>query len=313
MYIAPRTIKPVVLLLVLLAISPALTRADNPPGEQRVYIESENFVIFHGENEQWCDNVLRLLEHARTQFQLHMEKSGFTFEAPQKPLVWVCFADRREFEQHARFTDQMNASWLDAYYSARSNVVSIVRDPTARASRDGAVEMTKTHATADIDTSPRIDASKLTHEAAHQLSFNTGVQKRGVMYPLWVSEGIATCFEADPSGVIDPACDNPQRSGRLRRLSRLDRLVPLEDFITLVRIPAESTEKSLRIYAQAWGFFNFAFTRHPESLRRYLLELSRLKPGQRNHDTMLNEFITAFGPIEDIELEWHDYLVELDK
>ena len=70
-----------------------------------------------------------------------------------------------------------------------------------------------------------------------QLAFNTGVQTRGVMYPLWVSEGLATNLEADGAGGLGLGRDNPGRRERLLRARAEGRLVPIADFLTLTRVP----------------------------------------------------------------------------
>ena len=71
------------------------------------------------------------------------------------------------------------------------------------------------------------------HEAAHQISFNMGIQIRNVDYPFWFSEGLACGFEVeDAAGHRGPALVNFGRVPPLKDALKDDKLIPLEQIIT---------------------------------------------------------------------------------
>lgn len=159
-----------------------------------------------------------------------------------------------------------------------------------------------------ISTSgPPLDTARLTHELAHQLAFNSGLQKRGVMYPFWVSEGLATNFEFESlAGSGFEQCSTA-RCGCLIKMRDAGELVPLQQFLVQTKVPADAA-RSRRYYAQAWAFFQFVLTQRSEDLQRYLGRLAQLPPGCRNAKVLLREFTHAFGSPEEIEGSWNVFL-----
>jgi hypothetical protein len=223
-------------------------------------------------------------------------------------LKWVCFSDGGRFNSYALAADGMDLSWLSGYYSSKTNVVAIIK-PHARAYMQENRLPAK-----DVDGSilaitsvPGVhpDAVKIIHEAAHQFAFNTGLQKRRVMYPLWFSEGLATSFE---NGQIFGGDD--VRMQRLAEMYHQGKLIPLNEFVTITRLPASGqTQKD--IYAQACGLFNFLCEQRSDNLRSYLAELYKLEPGKRSPQVLHGEFVSAFGPIDKLERSWRQFIQSL--
>ena len=143
------------------------------------------------------------------------------------------------------------------------------------------------------------------HEAAHQLAFNTGLQKQKVMYPIWVSEGLASNFEN-----CIPADDEHIRQKRLLTMYRENRLIPLNEFILLTRMPEDSAQRK-DIYAQACVFFKFLSEEHTDSFKNYMADLYDVRTGWRSRAALHTEFISAFGPIKEMDKSWNAYLKSL--
>ncbi len=143
------------------------------------------------------------------------------------------------------------------------------------------------------------------HEAAHQLSFNTGLQKRNVMYPLWVSEGLATSFETSFSGSCDTA-----RINRLIEMQKNHRLCKLSEFVSITTLPSDA-EAQKDFYAQACGFFEFLSQNHKDNLTKYFASLYGLKTGPRTKKALYKEFIASFGPMNEMEKSFLDYVNSL--
>ena len=142
------------------------------------------------------------------------------------------------------------------------------------------------------------------------LAFNSGLQKRGVMYPLWVSEGLAMSLEADSVAAIGRDRQNLRRLAQLRQAHEDGRLMPIAQFVALVQIPGSQAAAN-DLYAQAWGFFGFLLQNHPRELRDYLRSLGRADAGTRTPEAMLREFTAAFGPIERLEAAWLSHVTSM--
>jgi len=203
-------------------------------------------------------------------------------------------------------TENQNLSWLSGYYSAKTNIVTIVSPE----------QISKWQVNAHRNSSPDIiacppdaetDMAKVLHEVAHQLSFNSGLQKRKVLYPLWASEGLAMFFER--SFLIEYFKSSRYteiRANQLVQLYNKNKLIPLEKFISMSRLDQE--DNAIDVYAQAWGFFDFLCERKAMSLKRYFSDLYDNKPGFRDQKTICNEFIRAFGSMDQLELQWKNFL-----
>ena len=273
------------------------------PGPSFSEFASSNFNIVHDADETEAEKIAQLLELTYQQFQTTFKSRGFELRNPEDKLMWVCFSDCGRFNSYALEADGMDLSWLSGYYSAKTNVVAIIK-PHARAylqenqppARDGDTGGNILAITSVPGAHP--DAVKIIHEAAHQFAFNTGLQKRRVMYPLWLSEGLATSFE---NGQIFGGDD--VRMQRLVEMHHQGKLIPLNEFVTMTRLPASSqTHKD--IYAQACGLFNFLCKHRSDNLRSYLAELYKLEPGRRSTQVLHREFISAFGDIGKLEGSW---------
>lgn len=283
---------------------------------------TEHFVLFHEPDADYVAGTCRALEYAYGHFYEVFSHAGFDLSRAPDRLVWICFPQKSAFSQYALQVEGMDLSWLDGYYSTLTNRVAIVQtDTKARRRREETPQLPASDVQVVVaaNRSPRegvlpmsaagqrFDVTRLTHEVAHQLAFNSGIQKRGVAYPLWVSEGLATNFEFDASVTAGlERCNTARCKGLLEAYAEGD-LVPLRQFVTQTTVPPDA-RVGRRYYAQAWGFFQFILTERPESLRAYLSQLAQTRPEQRDERTQLAEFTEAFGPPETLELSWNAFL-----
>ncbi|NJL70970.1 MAG: hypothetical protein HC888_04795 [Candidatus Competibacteraceae bacterium] len=79
---------------------------------------------------------------------------------PEHRLRFYLFADKNEYLRFAKKRDRFDASWTVGYFSVGKNFVAV-------------------HDGLDDET----DLKLARHEAAHQLSFNSGLQKSSAAYP----------------------------------------------------------------------------------------------------------------------------------
>lgn len=278
------------------------------------------------------DSTGQMLESAYERFSSDFTEAGFRLRPIQERLSWIVFNDESQYYDFARMVDEMESSMLQSYYAARTNHVVVLQASRAsrwrhrsfpsdrhyeQANRTGSrsqplsgMDAQPTESGRDTHTG-MLDVRRAVHEVAHQLAFNTGLQKRGVMYPLWVSEGLATNFECDALSNIGFGGDNPPRQRQLRRAYENDRLMPLEDFVTLVHIRSSSPYSANDLYAQSWAFFNFLYNHRRSELKTYLAALARLEPGSRDALTMRREFTKVFGAIQRLDRAWQKHLSSL--
>lgn len=285
---------------------------------------TSNFRI-HSNHPDWAHEAGSLLEFTHERFY---DIWGDLAAPLDEPLTWVGFNHRDEFHRYAHESDGVDMSWSDGYYSARTNRVVVVH-PTSREpqsvtrgrdsqdvlGQDGEDRPADTEDESGTEKSekqePRpamIDTGQVTHEAAHQIAFNSGLQRRGVMYPLWVSEGLATNFETNDEGEFGPDVDNPNRRRQLLRAWEGGRMMPLEDLIVMTRVPRSPGQSISEVYAQCWAFFQFLYAQREGQLKHYLATLRQNSPGHRRNRTLRNEFYDSFGDIRVIEAAFHDFI-----
>lgn len=266
----------------------------------------------------WAEEAGDLLEYTHGRFY---ELWGDLVEPLEEPLTWLGFSRRDDFHRYAEEEDGMDMSWSDGYYSAQTNRVVVVhqtsrgqRRSARRSSRGGDGEVLGQEGSEEADeksqTPALTDPGQVTHEAAHQMAFNSGLQRRGVMYPLWVSEGLATNFETNPDGEFGPDTDNPNRRRQLLRAWEGGRMMSLEDLVVLTRVPRSPGQSISEVYAQCWVFFQYLYTHHESQLKNYLEALSQKGTGRRRDRTLHREFHDSFGSLRAIEKGYHDFIRE---
>jgi Protein of unknown function (DUF1570) len=285
-----------------------------------VSTRTKHFDLLHKPGASFATLAGTTLERAYQHFYEVFGQAGFDLSRPADRLIWICFPQKSSFDRYALRVEGMDLSWLDGYYSTLTNRVAIVQADEGPSPQEETAPVLPREVRVAVAANrspredvlpmapgPQFDVTRLTHEAAHQLSFNSGLQKRGVMYPLWVSEGLATNFEF--SGGANPGLDRanlPRRNG-LCNAYATGGLTPLRQFVVQTTVPPDASV-GRRYYAQAWGFFRFLLTEHPEALRAYLRQLAQTRPERRDALTMFTEFTQAFGPLAPLESAWYAFL-----
>jgi hypothetical protein len=284
---------------------------------------TEHFTIVHEVGAGDIAGTGRALESAYRHFYDVFLKAGFRPTHSEDPLVWICFPQQSGFNRYALRAEGMDLSWLDGYYSTLTNRVAVVQ-PNLRMARrepvilppprmgDMRITLAANHRQSEnvlpmSPSGPTLDLTRLTHELAHQLAFNSGIQKRGVMYPIWVSEGLATNFECDSLTSESVLSSSTTRAGCLAATYTGGEMMPLRELVVQTRVSAD-IEASRQHYAQAWAFFRFLLTERPENLRVYLSRIVSLPGGRRDGQRLLNEFTDAFGAPESLEPAWNAFV-----
>lgn len=255
--------------------------------------ETSHFVIMHTQEEAWAGDLGGLLEDLYARFERVSASAGFAVHPPKNPLAWLCFGDADAFDQYESDFEREGPAAFKSFYSSRTDRVLLLRAGAGAAAPVSA------------------DDTRIAHELAHQMAYNTGLQTRGVMYPLWVSEGIAMLYE---SALLSPesfAADNPLRRQRLCEARAHHRLLPLERFVLMTRAPSGDGARN-DFYAQAWGLANLMMRQHRAAFARYLAVLGQMEGGRRPEAALALEFRSAFGEPARLETAWQSYLAALN-
>lgn len=290
-------------------------------GESTQVSATEHFAIVHEAGVNYVLGTSQTIELAYKQFYEAFSLAGFDLTRSAERLAWICFPQQSQFDEYALRVEGTDLSRLDGYYSTLTNRVAVVEPSPRLPQREQADASLKPDSRASVvansqrheevlpmsTVDSQMDVARLTHELAHQLAFNSGLQKRGVKYPFWVSEGLATNFEFDwLAGTGFANCSTARRDCLVRTYAAGE-LVPLRQFVVQASAPS-SASQSRRYYAQAWAFFQYLLTERGEGLRNYLQGVAAPPAGRRTAKVLLREFADAFGPPEDMESSWNAFL-----
>ncbi|MEN6627214.1 MAG: DUF1570 domain-containing protein [Candidatus Sumerlaeia bacterium] len=260
-----------------------------------------HFQLVNARDAEWSERMGDMLELLYDCFCRDMKELGFAVSEPADPLTWLCFDGEKAFVEYARTADSFNAGWLREYYSPRTNRVALIR-PDA---------MTRT---VGIEAGGEpVDILPISHEATHQFSYSTGLFRRGVMYPVWLTEGVAMSFETDSARTLGLNKFNLPRMKQLVRVRRAGRMLPLGRFMIMTHFRPDEGHDLGDLYAQADGFFRFMLMNHGDQLRAYVARLGAMAPGRRSPEALEAEFAAAFGAAGPLEAEWNDYLDKVER
>lgn len=270
--------------------------------------QNERFLVFSDSREFDFPVTEEFLDSFSSSFLNTFRKAGFKVRPLQKQMVWVCITDAQRYQHYSVYADGMDLSSLVSYYSTQTNCVAFhwvkptPASPTQFASAQTAMPSPPSEVKDDF-------LRRITHELAHQLAFNCGIQKRGILYPLWVSEGLALNFEFGDT-FESQADRNAERKQRLTKLVKQDMVLPLEHLVTTSRLP-RSNEERCDLYAECWGLYYFLSHNYPVQFREYIQFLYGLDPVYRSPSELLNEFEYFFGDTRGHDRAWRTFLSEL--
>ncbi len=282
-------------------------------GQAYKVLETDHFSLVYSADIKEDEKIASLLELAYCHFQSLFNDCNCIAKQTQEKLKWVAFTNKDDFNLYAFNTENQDLSWLNGYYSAKTNAVAIV-SPEKISKWQIRYREYEEQAANIIACPPDAETglAKIVHEAAHQLSFNTGLQKRKVMYPFWVSEGLATFFEENMFSVYFKTSRYASiRKDGLVQVQKQKKLIPFDKFLSMTSL--DGTVPAVNAYAQAWGIFQFLFENNKKSLKKYLSNLYTLEPGWVDEQTLHDEFTDAFGPPDELYPAWIQFVENLSK
>ena len=302
---------------------------------------SRSFLVLSDAGDAWTRSRITLLERAREQYFRNLDSLGVPVHPHAHRLVCVFFGEHGDYLEFAKKHDGFNAGWTAGYYSIGLNAIIIHDDRTSpsltRILREMEGDQTRIdellerakqadrqrqtqpaqllrEAAADLEKNLAADreriekqvlrfgVAKVLHEAVHLLAFNTGLQKRNVAYPLWVSEGLASSFETDnTSGRFGFAFAYEPRRQQLDEIVLRGDLPELTDLLTLDDNTNLNTQTARPLYAAAYGLFKELHRTKRAQMAAYLKELADLPPGEQTDAEHLARFERHFGEVDALE------------
>jgi Protein of unknown function (DUF1570) len=238
--------------------------------------QTAHFVVVHppGDFQNWATPF----EDLFLRFGHYFSSRGFAVPEPDFPLVAVVLNSRAEFDRFLSQHQPADAQVL-GYYAPRSN-----RIITYRQTVDGGGQLQ--------------DLSTIVHEAAHQTAFNTGIHTRFAACPLWISEGLATMFEA--RGVHSSAwygrVEERIHSGRLQLLLALAARKGEIEISELVQRDDLFRSDPDYAYSLAWGLTFYLAETQPREYFDFLRSTARAEHfAEYGSVARLEDFSAAFG------------------
>jgi len=313
---------------------------------------TRHFTLLYDTSDAFAAARGAQLEQAYDMFFLYFDMQRLRPGFLQHRLISIVFKSYDDYAVYAKAVDGNEVPWAAGYYSGRTNRSAFYDDTTgpdgarldktladmrgqvadltkqiSDAQRKNAIAVANdlirqrndvnaklqnlsAHTGAVMD---QFNGVKTLHEATHQLAFNTGIQTRAVDYPLWLTEGLATGFEAQSKeGARGPGAVNAFRIDSLRQALKDNKLVGLKTFLTATPDLKDGAAASL-FYAQSWSLFHFLYRSDRAGLEKYLSSLLAQKPGVRlGPQEQSRLFCDAFGgDLDAIEERWRKYLQSL--
>lgn len=254
--------------------------AELPSGFQ-VY-QTAHYVICHNTTDTYARWVGALFERAYAGFYSFWKNKGLELPEPTLPMIAIVFSDQESFAKIARPEVGDLVDSVIGYYNQQTNRMLTYYLPNAERR-----------------------VATLVHEAVHQLSYNSGLQKRMADNPYWVSEGMSIFFET-----TDSSSRGWRNIGGINQVN-LDRFRkylpsrPADSLLTLIRDdarfrnPAEATAA----YGEAWALNYFLLKTRDKQYIDYLKQLAEC-PVMAEADS--RKRVQAFQDAMGVDLETLD-------
>ena len=241
---------------------------------------TDNFVVVHppGSYQTWAAPF----ENIYQQFRYYFSIRRVALAEPEFPMVAVVLRTRHEFDRFLTHYHEYHPN-LVGYYSIRSNRI-ITYDQSGQ-NTAGQTWMS--------------NSKTIIHEAVHQAAFNSGLHNRFGTIPRWISEGLATMFEAKG---VNNSRHYPNQNDRLNQI----RLRSLQHFykqnkvqgklVRLIQSDHLFDSETDLAYALSWGLTFYLAEKRPTQYFKFLdLDRKRTNYSPFSPQDRLRLFATAFG------------------
>lgn len=257
--------------------------------------ETRWFVIVTDTAPDRASALASALDGAAERFLDVSLRWGARVTRPEGRMLVVFFADQRDFLAYAGVRDAVNAQWMGGYYSSRRNAVALYDDATsgqfAQAIRDAArAPDAETRAAALLREAHEATEAKAVHEAVHLLAFNTGLQRPGVAYPLWLTEGLAESFARGSLSGCAHTADSARRAARSLQVDEAGAI------LGRFTAPSGDAQAIEGFYADSRRLFDALLERAPGDLAAFFADVAGAGQGVRpDAQAVAAMFASRFG------------------
>ena len=222
---------------------------------------SRHFIFVYNTSNEFAQGTMRIMESMLPGVMAHAKRQKIDVHDPEVPLVVIMFATEREYKDFAQLPDG-----VVAYYDTIENHVVMYEKPTQTPFK--------------WDLYIRQAISTISHEGAHQILHNIGVQQRLSRWPMWISEGIAEYYAPTEFGK------------RMRWKGAGDindmRMFELESYLkardanqadgTMIDDTVGAGSLTSTGYASAWGLTHYLASRKKLEFDKFMKKVSELRP-----------------------------------
>ncbi|MBA2113915.1 DUF1570 domain-containing protein [Bremerella alba] len=224
-------------------------------------LASRHFIFVYNTSNEFAQGTMRIMESMLPGVMAHAKRQKIDVHDPEVPLVVIMFATEREYKEFAQLPDG-----VVAYYDTLENHVVMYEKPTQTPFK--------------WDLYIRQAISTISHEGAHQILHNIGVQQRLSRWPMWISEGIAEYYAPTDFGK------------RMRWKGAGDindmRMFELESYLkardatqadgTMVDDTVGAGSLTSTGYASAWALTHYLASRKKVEFDKFMKKVSELRP-----------------------------------
>jgi hypothetical protein len=259
---------------------------------------SEQYQAVGDAAELFLKTILGDCDLIASDFMDHFHAKGFSVKRPDRRLTLVVFLDERPYLEFARkFATKVPAN-AAGFYSRSENWLVLFDFRNVPQNERGAGHK---------------NARTLAHEAAHQLTFNTGLLNRRGDVPLAVLEGLASYSEIRP-------LHGRQQPGQLNR-PLLDDLAHIQrrlDWITATELLCDddasfgtTLDQTLLAYAQGW-LLVYYLMKAPPRLPQFQAYLKAIY-GRTGKSHRFEDAERSFGDLDRLDQELRREAVRLQQ
>jgi hypothetical protein len=255
-------------------------------------VRSAHYQALGDASETFIKLTLADCEEVALDYLKHYRDKGFDVSLPDRRLILIVFADERPFLKYAGRVPR----GLAGFYSQRTNWLALF----------------------DFRNAPMITVAAgqdnretVTHEATHQLNFNSGLLERSGDAPHCISEGLAMYGERRKlRGPSEPGQINQRRLIELAHSRRRVEWIPVENLIAEKPnwYGGQPDQRTLG-YAESWLLVYHLMT-DPVRLPQFRAYLQTLR-GRKDQLHRVEDAKSHFGDLVQLDRELRQASVKL--
>jgi hypothetical protein len=276
-------------------------------------LKSNGYLVVYNTSPAYAGWVKGVYMRLTVAFKNFWKNKGVELQKPDVPLCIVIFKNKQEFDAYSRATLGSVQGNALAYYNMQSNQV-VMYDLTGIAQLGGK-RISSTVQLGKILRQPAAGpmVATIVHEAVHQISYNSGLQKRFGPYPFWLNEGLAMFFEVpdlkSKRGWHGIGKINHVRLDQVKQMIRGD---ATEFFNAILKRDDRFREADqlLNSYAESWALSFYLIHRKPKEYVGYLQEINSMPPlSELDENERMKLFAKHFGDLEVIKKECFELIL----